>query len=154
MVSKPYTLALIFLILGLLGVLDAGYLTLKHYTHTSLECSLIEGCEKVTGSEYAVIFGVPVALIGMLYYVFIIVCAAGYLQKKQRAWLTAAMILAPAGAAASAWFVYLQLAVIGAICLYCMTSAVISFALCRSFKTLGMLWQASSGVVPRPTVVY
>ena len=122
-------LAIIFLGLGLLGVADAGYLTLKHYTHTPVGCSLIEGCDKVTGSEYAELFGVPVALLGTLYYAAVAGFSFGYLKTKRQELMRFAMAFTPVGFVASVWFVYLQFFVIGAICPYCLGSAAISTAL-------------------------
>lgn len=125
-------IAIVFLILGSIGLLDAGYLTLKYYTHTPLGCSLIQGCDAVTTSEYAVMFGVPVALLGVLYYAAIAGCSLAYLKTKRTMVMTAAIMLTPFGFAASVWFVYAQLFIIGAICLYCIGSALISTGLFAS----------------------
>ncbi len=122
-------IAIIFTILGMLGLLDAGYLTLKHYTRTPLGCSLIQGCDAVTTSEYAVLFDVPVALFGVLYYAAIAGFSLAYLKTKRSVLMAGVMMLTPIGFAASLWFIYAQLFIIGAICLYCVGSALISTAL-------------------------
>lgn len=60
--KKYKWLVLGFLILGFLGFLDATYLTVKHYLGTPINCSIFEGCEKVTTSQYATVGGVPVSV--------------------------------------------------------------------------------------------
>lgn len=125
-------IAIIFFILSILGLSDAGYLTVKYYTHTPLGCSLIKGCDIVTRSEYAVFLGVPVALFGAMYYAAIAGLSLAYLKTKRHALMAWAMAVTPIGFAASLWFIYLQLFVIGAICVYCIGSALISTALFAS----------------------
>lgn len=117
------TIALIFLVISIVGFADASYLTVKHYTGASVGCSLVQGCDAVTKSSYAVIMNVPVALLGVGYYMSIAALAAAHIKTKQARWMRAAFLLTPVGFAASVWFVYLQLAVIGALCIYCVISA-------------------------------
>lgn len=118
--------ALSFLVISLLGFLDATYLAIKHYLGTPINCSIFEGCEKVTTSQYAVIGGMPVALLGAIYYLAIFLLMVAYLDTKRETDLSFAARLTPVGFLASVWFIYLQLFVIKAICLYCVVSAAIS----------------------------
>jgi uncharacterized membrane protein len=60
--------------LALVGVAIAGYLTYVHYAGVSITCST-GGCETVQHSRYAEIFGVPVALLGLLAFVGILASA-------------------------------------------------------------------------------
>ncbi|MDQ3221115.1 MAG: hypothetical protein M3Q26_10310, partial [Acidobacteriota bacterium] len=46
-------------VVALAGLVDAMYLTVKHYTEEPVPCSIIEGCEMVLTSSYAEIAGVP-----------------------------------------------------------------------------------------------
>lgn len=132
-----------FLPVSLLGFLDASYLAIKHFAGSPLPCNILRGCEEVTGSQYSMIGGVPVALLGAIYYLSILVLTVLYLNKKTRsykntnkesindnesilkliAWMTIVGMLA------SLWFVFLQIFVIKAICLYCIFSALTSFLL-------------------------
>ncbi len=127
--SIPRWRAVAFLVIGLLGFLDAAYLTVSHYRGEVPPCSLVQGCEQVTTSPYATVSGVPVALFGVLYYLAIFVLAVLHLDRRRDAFLRLAAYLTFVGMAASAWFVYLQLFVIKAMCLYCMFSAATSTAL-------------------------
>lgn len=60
------------LALSLIGLGISAYLTYEHYTgSTTLACSSTGtvDCHKVTTSTYAELFGIPVALLGLLFYV-------------------------------------------------------------------------------------
>jgi len=117
------------LALAPLGFLDAGYLTVEHFLNRAPPCSLVSGCELVTTSRYSVIFGVPTALMGALYYLAVILALVLYLDLR-RDWIikwTARFTVV--GFVFSLWLVYLQLFVIKAICQYCMLSALSSTGL-------------------------
>ena len=62
-----------FLPVSFLGFIDASYLTIKHFVGTPLPCSVLKVCEEVTTSQYSVIGGVPVAMLGAIYYLAIFV---------------------------------------------------------------------------------
>ena len=112
-----------------LGFLDAGYLAVEHFLNRVPPCSIVAGCEKVTTSQYSVIFGVPLALMGALYYLAIIVALILYLDLR-RAWIIKWTARATAvGFVFSLYLVYLQLFVIKAICQYCMLSVLSSTGL-------------------------
>jgi len=115
-----------FLTLSLIGFLDASYLAAKHYLGEPVVCSLLEGCEEVLTSKYAIVAGVPVALFGVFYYLAVFILIILYWDTGKTQFLRFAAYLTILGFAASLWFVYLQLFVIGAICLYCMASAITS----------------------------
>ena len=77
----------------------------------------------VITSEWAYIGPVPLAVIGAIYYIVMIVLGSLWLSTKNE---TIERILLPitvVGFLASLGFVYLQLFVIGAICPFCMMSA-------------------------------
>lgn len=122
-------LPVLFIALSFLGFSDATYLTAKHYLGTPVTCILFQGCEQVTTSPYSVVYGVPVALLGALYYAAVLILTVAYLDSKRIGMLKLAAAITPAGFLASLWFVYLQLFVIKAICFYCMLSAMTSTAL-------------------------
>lgn len=119
-------LLFLFPALSAVGFADATYLTVKHFLGTPIPCSILKGCEQVTNSQYAVVFGIPVALLGSFYYLTILVLAAIYFDSRRPAVLKLLAYLTPFGFLASLWFVYLQIFVIKAICLYCMISATTS----------------------------
>ena len=112
-----------------LGFIDATFLTIQHYTSFTLPCSITHGCELVTTSSYSSILGVPVALLGALYYVGVLLAVYGSLEFAKAQWFKWIAIATTAGFLFSGWFVYLQLFVIHAICPYCMLSAFTSTSL-------------------------
>lgn len=121
-----FWLVLVFAVLSFGGFLDATYLAAKYYLGEPVVCSILNGCEKVTSSQYAAIFGIPVALLGSLYYLLIFVLTVIYLDSRNEKFFRLAAGLTPIGFLASLIFVYLQVFVIHALCLYCLISAATS----------------------------
>lgn len=115
-----------FIIVSFIGFLDASYLTVVHYTGANLICSFLEDCEIVTTSKYSLLFGIPVALLGTLYYLTILIFSLLYFDTKNLILLKIFPALTVFGFLASVWFVYLQIFVIKAICEYCILSAAAS----------------------------
>lgn len=106
-------------VVALVGVAETTYLTVEHFTGKIPPCTVLQGCGEVLTSQYASIYGVPLALIGLIYYLTILVLT----RLNGRRSLVALAAVSSFGLAISAFLVYLQLNVIGAICLYCMASA-------------------------------
>ena len=50
-------------VVALIGVAIAGYLTYVHYAGIEPICAASGGCEKVQSSDYAELAGIPVALL-------------------------------------------------------------------------------------------
>lgn len=119
-------LTLSFLFLGSIGLVDATYLFIRHFSVTPGACLLGEGCNNVLASVYSTFHGVPVAFFGVAYYFGIVLLASLALYTREGRWMRAACIFTIVGFIASAWFVYLQLFVIREICAYCMASAATS----------------------------
>ena len=102
------------------GVAIAGYLTYARFSHTTITCAT-GGCEIVQSSDYAELAGIPVALLGLTAYVFLL----GTAFSSSEAARAAGAVVAVAGAAFSAYLVYVQIAVIDAICQWCIASDVV-----------------------------
>jgi uncharacterized membrane protein len=102
------------------GLGIAVYLTIVHYTGSSPVCAVSHGCETVQKSRYAEVVGVPVALLGLLGYVAILVS----LLRDDELARTVTAVLALAGAAFSAWLTYAEIALLDAICIWCVASAI------------------------------
>ncbi|MCL4403827.1 vitamin K epoxide reductase family protein, partial [Patescibacteria group bacterium] len=114
--------------LAFLGFLDATFLTASHYLRFPLPCSVLNGCEVVTTSVYSTLFGVPIALIGALYYLAMFVLSVAALERKRPRLLQPVFALSALGLAVSLVLVFIQLVVIGSICPYCMVSAITTTA--------------------------
>ncbi|MBL4694621.1 vitamin K epoxide reductase family protein [Candidatus Gracilibacteria bacterium] len=113
------------IIVSFIGFLDATYLTILHYTGADALCA-IGGCNEVLTSEYSIIFGIPMALLGAIYYLSVFLLSVFYYESRNAKVLKILSLYTIAGLLASAYFVYLQLFVIGKICQYCMLSATTS----------------------------
>ncbi len=124
--NPPTALPWLFAAVSFIGFLDAAYLTANHYFGIPLVCSVIQGCERVTTSAYSTVFGVPVALLGALYYVIIFFLTVWYIDSRRLDVFFTAARMTSVGMIASLWFVSIQLFVLKAICIYCMTSALTS----------------------------
>ena len=115
-------------IVALIGVADSVYLTVHHYTAEPVPCSLIEGCEKVLTSGYAVIAGVPLAGFGAVAYFvafsLALLTAFGDASKWKFFGIQVTLM-----ALFSAWLIYVQAALIGAFCQFCLVSAATSVLL-------------------------
>lgn len=114
------------LVLAVVGFIDASYLTALHYLEVIPPCSIVAGCEQVLTSKYSVIFGVPAALFGSVFYLSIFILALLYKELKSDKILSVSIYLSGAAFLFSLLMVYLQLFVLRSICLYCMASAVFS----------------------------
>lgn len=117
--------------LALAGIAVAGYLSAVHLGGATLVCGEGGGCHTVQASRYAQLGGLPVATLGLAMY--LVVAALGLLRWRRPAWAPAATIaafaLVLAGALFAAWLTYLELAVIDAICRWCVASAAITLGL-------------------------
>lgn len=113
---------------AVIGLIDAIYLTVKHY-EGAISCSVISGCQEVLTSPYSEIMGIPLALMGSAYYLFIIITSLFYIDTKNKWSLLAIKYMPSFGFVFSLWLVYLQIFEIGSICQYCMLSALTSTTL-------------------------
>ena len=104
-------------VLALVGMGIAAYLTYVHYSGAAIACTT-GGCEKVQTSSYAELAGIPVAVIGLVGYVLILltVFVAGEVGA------VAAVGLTLGGFAFAAYLIYVQVALIDALCIWCLAS--------------------------------
>jgi uncharacterized membrane protein len=113
-------------ILSFIGLTNTFYLVQAHVSGESLNCSFLSGCNAVAASPYSIVLGAPLASWGVLFYFAIFVISATMLMVRARM-LSHIFVLGTAiGFLASLYFVYLQLFVIQAVCMYCMLSAILS----------------------------
>lgn len=123
--------------LGGIGLLETTYLTYLKLTNSTAFCPIGGGsCGDVLSSDYAVVFGVPLSLTGMVSYGLVAALGVqltrkslpfGLVESDGRQillWSTTSM------AAASAYFLYiLTTKLSGTSCSYCLFSVLLSFSL-------------------------
>lgn len=140
-------------LLSLLGLLDAAYLALERVTGGSIACPIGGGCEAVQSSAYALLFGVPVAFVGLAGYALLLVVALLSLQINKLAGIaldTLLLALANMALLAGIYFMYLQTAVIGSICFWCAMAALIDLLIWLSALVNWRLMR--QGAVEQPQI--
>jgi uncharacterized membrane protein len=117
--------------LTFIGLADTLYLSYFAFLNITPTCA-IGGCEAVLTSSYSKFLGViPLAYIGLVYYVYMLALAmlvALDPNSKLLSWATLAYTAV--GVALSAYFeFYIQGTLIGSYCMYCAISAITTLLL-------------------------
>jgi uncharacterized membrane protein len=118
--------------LALAGIFIGLYLTLYKLGFIGeLTCS-VGSCETVNTSRWAVFLGFPVAAWGVFFYIAVFALALAGTSARLEHAKSISLILAlwsTVGFLFSAWLTYLELAVIQAICIWCVVSAILVTAI-------------------------
>ncbi|HEY9077022.1 MAG TPA: vitamin K epoxide reductase family protein [Anaerolineaceae bacterium] len=120
------------LILASIGLIDSIYLYLIKLTHNPEICLKgIGDCWSVNTSRYSEVYGIPVAVLGALAYLVILILA---IFDKQNSFLSKYGIygifgISLVGVVYSAYLTYLEIFVIKAICPFCVLSAIFQVAI-------------------------
>ena len=115
-------------IVALVGLTDAVYLTIHHYTAEAVPCGLEFDCEAVLNSRFADIAGIPLAAFGAIGYLTAFSLALLTAFGKRLTWNMFG-IQATMMATVSGYLIYVQHYYIHAWCQYCLISAATSFTL-------------------------
>lgn len=135
-------------VVALVGLAVAGYLAHVETTASEAVCGVVGDCNTVQQSPYARIFGIPIGLIGVAGYVAILL-AWFYGQAGSRRLADAALLLmALFGVVFSIYLTFLEPFVIGATCLWCLTSAVLMALILWLAAPAG--WRALQELATRP----
>lgn len=116
--------AIILAALDIVGLLVAGYLSVVELTGGVPTCGLVSGCEEVAKSQYNNIFGVPVAVFGVVLSVVLLGLALAWWKTSIYGLLLGHYALSLVGVIFDGWFLYLQVFVIHAVCIWCVTYEV------------------------------
>lgn len=119
----------LILILSFGGFIDATYLTVSHFKGASLLCNLSTGCDQVTSSAYSTLLGLPVAMLGLFFYLTVFVLIIAYFDTKKDIIPKIILGISLAAFCFSLWFVSVMAFIIKALCQYCLVSAVLSTAI-------------------------
>lgn len=109
-------------VLALFGLADSGYLLWQHRAQSPVFC-LAGGCDVVNQGAYAEILGIPIAAFGVGTYLLLLNLSIMAVTLDSRRALGMVVAIAGIGVAVSAWLIYLQVAVIESICVWCVLSA-------------------------------
>ena len=121
------------LVLALAGLGVSIYLTIAHFTESALagcsESGLVN-CTKVTTSPESYVFGIPVAVLGLAFFVFAVAIMSPWAWQSARREVhlvrIASMVV---GIGFVLYLIYAELFIIGSICLYCTSVHAITFVL-------------------------
>ncbi|TWE12272.1 vitamin K epoxide reductase family protein [Rudaeicoccus suwonensis] len=121
------------LVLSVLGAADAAYLTFEHYTgSTSLACSDkgTVDCTKVTTSQWSHFLGMPVALLGLIFFVVMVLLCLPQVWRRAPRVVDAVRLVGAAGGLVMVFYlVWAEFFKIHAICLWCTGVHILTFVL-------------------------
>lgn len=112
---------LILAVLDIAGLAIASYLSVVELAGGAPVCGPIKGCEEVARSEYSRIGGVPVAVYGVGLSLVLLTLALAWWKLDLYGLLLAHYALSMAGVIFEVYFLYLQVFVIHAVCVWCTT---------------------------------
>ena len=132
--GPPLWLQIVTLVLALGGLGISIYETWAHYNGSHLFACSGNGtfnCTAVITSPQSMVFGViPVAILGLLFYVFVVAIMTPWawrIQRREVAWLRLGSMIAGMGFVM--YLIYAELYQIGDICEYCTGVHIITFLL-------------------------
>jgi len=116
-------------LLSIIGIGVAGYLAYVELNQVEAVCGPVGNCNTVQQSEYATLFGfLPIGVLGVMGYLFIIILwlarlldLPGYTRILNLALFGVTLF----GILFSIYLTFLEPFVIGATCIWCLSSAVI-----------------------------
>jgi uncharacterized membrane protein len=126
-IMKENALKKFSIAIAILGLLDAAYLTFEKITSNQALCLPGLGdCSTVNNSPYSLVFGIPVASLGFVAYLIILFLLKN--EDRFPTWkftiLQATFGIALSGTIFSIYLTYLEIAVIKAVCPFCVISAI------------------------------
>jgi len=132
--SPPPWLQIVTLVLALGGLGVSIYETWAHYNGSHLfACSGngAENCTAVITSPQSMVFGViPVAILGLAFYVFVVAIMSPWAWRTQRREVHLLRLASmTAGMGFVMYLIYAELYQIGSWCLYCTVVHIITFVL-------------------------
>jgi uncharacterized membrane protein len=120
------------LLLCVFGLGVSIYLTITHFSPHALVCSDngAINCLKVTTSPQSEIIGIPVAILGLAYFVpMIALCLPAAWRSRDRRIHLARLALSIIGVGMILYLIIAELFIIKAICLWCSSVHVVTFLL-------------------------
>ncbi len=142
----PKWLSTTCLLVAVAALAVSLYLTIEHFTSPGgegLACPATAAinCVKVTTSPQSKFLGIPVALLGFLFYVGAVALNLPVMWRSASPSLRWIRLgAASAGMAFVLWLVYAELYIIRSICLWCTAVHILTFALfvLTLYATLGI----------------
>lgn len=119
--------------LSVLGLVVSAYLTYEHFTdNATLACTVtgVVDCSKVTSSAWSTFVGVPVSVLGVVFFALLVGLCLPPVWRLGSVWLDRARLAwVSVGLAMALYLVWAELFRIHAICLWCTGIHVLTFVL-------------------------
>jgi uncharacterized membrane protein len=142
------------LLLSVYGLGASIYLTITHFEPKALECvhSATFNCEKVTQSPQSEIVGIPVAMLGLAFFVPMLVLCLPVMWRSAQRWVhLARLALSVTGVGMIIYLISAELFVIKAICLWCSSVHIATLLLFIIIATASPIVLAPGYGEPDPT---
>jgi len=139
---------LILAVLDVIGLAIAMYLSVVELAGGVPVCGPLHGCETVAQSEYSRIAGVPVAVYGVGLSLILLTLAVTWWRTNLYGLLLAHYGLSLAGVIFEIYFIYIQIAVIRAVCVWCTTYGL---SLILRFVVALIVWLRQPGPIDAET---
>ena len=131
--AVPLWMQIATFLLALAGLGVSIYLTIAHFTETALAGCSESGavnCTKVTTSPQSYVFGIPVAVLGLAFYVFAVAIMSPWAWRAGRREIhLLRMASVVVGIGFVLYLIYAEVIQIGNLCLDCTTVHIITFLL-------------------------
>ena len=129
-------------VLDLIGLAIASYLSVVELQGALPYCGPLKGCEEVALSEYSRIGGIPVAVFGVALSIALLIFAVAWTRSGRIELLAAHYGLSLIGVVFEVYFTYLEVFVIGAVCVWCAGYGV---SLVARFAVALYAWRRRAG---------
>jgi uncharacterized membrane protein len=130
---RPRWLAPVSLLLVIGGLGVSAYMTYEHFTeNATLVCTIggVVDCAKVTTSSWAYFLGIPVAVLGLVFFAVALFLVLPRTWRRNDPWIDRGrMAWLSIGLAMVLYLVWAEFFQIGAICSWCTVVHIITFAL-------------------------
>ncbi len=119
------------LLLSIVGLAGSIYLTISHFdNHISLVCPDLGSCNRILTSNTSHFLGIPVPVLGLLYFVpMTVLCLPALWRSNDRRIHLTRLILSAIGVAMIIYLFIEELFIIQALCIWCSVIHFVGFLL-------------------------
>jgi uncharacterized membrane protein len=135
--------------LDLIGLAIAGYLTVVELQGDRPYCGPLKGCEEVARSEYSRVGGIPVAMFGVVLSISLFLLVIAWMRSGRIEFLAAQYALSLIGVVVMVYFTYVEVFVIGAVCIWC---ASYGMTLVAGFAVALVAWRGRAAGAGRRSI--
>lgn len=130
---------LVIIFFSVAGIFLSSYLTYSHIKFRESPeyksgCAWFskgkdDPCRTVDASKYSELFGIPLALYGVLYFFSLFSVSGMYLLNKNRKILNILILVSGFGVVFYIYLTYLEIFIIHAVCPLCVVTSVLNFGI-------------------------